>query len=393
MTRVNVLDSVKLLDSVNLLEQWWARLAPPSPAVPVPEAQAPEAQAPEPSSNDRRDSAQQSTPLKDTLLLSVTRDAMACEWEVLLNQHQFPQGAELAMAALDVIDKMENLLSIFRPHSDLSTINRFASQRPIPCSIDTITLLELALHIHQLTEGGFDITAGSLSQVWGFSRRSGRMPTLEEIKAALEVVGTQWIELNLTERKVKLLRDGVTLNPGGIGKGYALDCAAQELASSGVTDFLMHGGLSSVFARGNRQHHATGGGWLVTLKHPWRWQEELGQIRLVNQALATSGSGKQFFHFQGQRYSHIIDPRTGWPAQGMMSATVICPSAAVADALATAMFVLGIEAAKSFCSQHPDVSAVFVYLDPKNSAQRIEAINLSEEQWIPVNSPQTINFS
>ena len=321
---------------------------------------------------------------RDTLLITISRQAMACEWEVLLNQHQYPLGAEEAMRALDLIEQLETLHTVFRTHSDLIAINRFAATRPVAVAHDTLVMLKLARDIHALTEGAFDITAGSLSQTWGFSRRQGRMPTEGEIAKAQQVVGTEFILLDESQSLVALTKPGVTLNPGGIGKGYALDRAAGRLVSSGVFDFMMHGGLSSVVAHGDRRHSETGGGWLVALKHPWRWEQQIGTIRLNNQALATSGSGKQFFHYQGQRYSHIIDPRSGWPAQGMMSTTVICPSAAVADALATALFVMGPDKSRDFCQEHPSVAAVLVFNDPKSGSTVTESHNLSEDQWQPL---------
>jgi FAD:protein FMN transferase len=335
---------------------------------------APESPQPEPVSKS----------IRDTLLLTISRQAMACEWEVLLNQHQYPLGAEEAMRALDLIEKLESLHSVFRTHSDLIAINRFAAVRPVAVAQDTLAMLKLARDIHALTGGAFDITAGSLSQAWGFSRRQGRMPNESEIAKARQVVGTELIVLDESQRQVTLAKPGVTLNPGGIGKGYALDRAAGRLASNGILDFMMHGGLSSVVAQGDRQHSETGGGWLVALKHPWRWEEQIGTIRLSNQALATSGSGKQFFHYQGQRYSHIIDPRSGWPAQGMMSTTVICPSAAVADALATALFVMGPEKSRDFCQQHPSIAAILVFNDSKSGSTVTESHNLTESQWQPV---------
>jgi FAD:protein FMN transferase len=324
------------------------------------------------------------TPGHDTLLLTISRQAMACEWEVLLNQHQYRVGAELAMQALDLVEQLEGLHSVFRTYSDFSAINRFAASRPVAVSQDTLQLLQLARDLHSMTAGAFDITAGILSSVWGFSRRAGRMPNDREIAKALELVGTPLIEIDEAQQQVSLAKAGVQLNPGGVGKGYALDRAGRKLVSAGVLNFMMHGGLSSVVAQGDRQHQETGGGWLVALKHPWRWEEQLGTIRLRNQALGTSGSGKQFFHYQGERYSHIIDPRTGWPAQGMMSTTVICPSAAVADALATALFVMGVEASRNFLQSHPTLGAVLVYADAKSGSTRLETYNIGANDWFPV---------
>lgn len=346
------------------LQQWYQKLAAGVPNGPR------EPSAPTPDTSD-------------TLLLSVARSAMACEFEVLMNQRQHPEGAERAMEALEIISQLENLLSVYKPRSDLSTLNRFGSQRPVPIAHDTLTLLELARDLHKLTAGAFDITAGSLTETWGFSRRQGSVPSEQEVALALAKVGDDYLQWDSLTQTAWLSRDGVRVNPGGIGKGYSLDRAVGKLISSGIDHFMIHGGRSSVAARGNRQHSVTGGGWLVALKHPWRWEETLGTIRLRDQALGTSGSGKQFFHFGGKRYSHIIDPRTGWPAQGMMSVTVICPSGAVADALATAMFVLGPELSRRFCEQHSEIAAILIYIDPRSGRQRLEPCNVSEGMWTP----------
>ncbi len=321
-------------------------------------------------------------PAGDTLLMNVGRSAMACEFEVLLNQYQYRQGVDLAVEALDLVERLEDLLSIYRPRSELSELNRWGGQRPVNLSLDTLRMLCLAGTVHQATQGAFDVTAGTLSEVWGFSRRQGRKPDQDKIDQALQCVGMRHLDVDVHASTAQL-RAGVAVNPGGIGKGYALDRASQRLLSAGVQDFMVHGGLSSVAAYGNRQHHSTGGGWLVSLKHPWRWEQHLGSIRLRNQALATSGSGKQFFHFGGKRYSHIIDPRTGWPAQSMMSATVVCASSAVADAVATALFVMGPAAAQEFCRQHPAIGAILVFQPEQSSQVQIETYNLAEGTWRP----------
>ncbi|MCR9295178.1 MAG: FAD:protein FMN transferase [bacterium] len=317
----------------------------------------------------------------DTLLMTISRPAMACEFEVLLNQHQYPQAADLAIAALDLIADMEALLSVYKPRSDLSTLNRFGGERPIPVAFDTLQLMLLAQAVHDWTAGAFDITAGSLSEVWGFARRKGRKPSEGEIAEALTKVGSKWVQVNAANSQIGFAKPGLHVNPGGIGKGYALDRAARRLHEAGIADFMMHGGLSSIVARGNRQHRHTDGGWQVSLKHPLRWEQTLGTIRLRDRALGTSGSGKQFFHFRGQRYSHIIDPRSGWPAQGMLSATVLYRSAAIADALATALFVMGMEAAREFCERHADVAAILVFQDERSGRQCIESLNVDPDTW------------
>lgn len=324
---------------------------------------------------------------------SIEQSAMACEFEVLLNHGQYPQGLERGRDAMRVIHSLEDQLSVYRPTSDFSTVNRWAHERAVAVRFDVIRLLAVAQEISRATGRAFDITAGELSEVWGFSRRQGRKPADDELQAALQRVGSEFVSLDEGALTVRLERRGVKLNPGGIGKGYALDCMAQQLADSGIEDFLIHGGRSSVAARGDRRHGTRGpsrdeasradtqGGWWIALAHPLRWEEKLGRIRLQNRALGTSGAGKQFFHYQGVRYSHVIDPRTGWPAQGILSATAICRSGTLADALATAFMVMGSEATHQFCTTHPAFSAVLVRSPPGSSRLVIERINLADDDW------------
>lgn len=333
---------------------------------------------------------------------SIEQAAMACEFEVMLNHGQYPQGLEAARDALRIVHALEEQLSVYRPLSDFSSINRFAHSRPISVHYDVARLIALALDVSRATERAFDITAGSLSEVWGFSRRQGRKPDDDQLKAALALVGSDQVQVDLAASSVQLLREGVRLNPGGIGKGYALDRLASNLVEAGLRDFLVHGGRSSVAARGQRfdggvvdvpDPNATdgsaevdsaalgGNGWWIAVAHPLRWEEKLGRVRLRNQALGTSGAGKQFFHYQGVRYSHVIDPRTGWPAQGVLSATAICGSGALADALATAFMVMGTGATREFCQDRPSIGAILVSTQADTSRLEIELVNVSDDDW------------
>ena len=322
-------------------------------------------------------------------LESIEQSAMACEFEVLLNQGQYPQGLEVARDALRVVHALEDELSVYRAASDFSTINRFAHQRAVAARFDVCQLLQVAKEVSRATGRAFDITAGALSQVWGFSRRQGRKPSPEEIQEVLASVDSEAIEINEAARTVQLHRPGVQLNPGGIGKGYALDRVAAGLVAGGLQDFLLHGGRSSVLARGKRwDGESEAAGWWIALAHPLRWEEKLGKVRLVNQALGTSGAGKQFFHYDGVRYSHVIDPRSGWPAQGVLSATAICRSGTLADALATAFMVMGVEETKRFCEEQPMFSAILVSTVPGGSKLVIDCINIAEADWEGVRSKE-----
>jgi thiamine biosynthesis lipoprotein len=212
----------------------------------------------------------------------------------------------------------------------------------VEVSPDVWPLLVRGRELWELTHGAFDLAAGSLVRAWGFLRREGRTPDDTELAAARAAAGMQHVELDPARPRVRFLRPGVEINPGAIGKGWALDRAVSYLSARGVASVLVHGGQSSVLARGTQG--PSGGdrhGWRVGLRHPLRPGRRLATITLDDKALGTSGSGTQFFIDRGRRVGHILDPRTGLPAEGVISATVLAESAADADALATALYVLG----------------------------------------------------
>ncbi len=277
-----------------------------------------------------------------SLMTHVNRRAMATEFAVILPAH-LADAVELVVETLEQLDGIESALTIYREDSEVSRANRLAADEPVELSQATFALLEKAMLWSDRTGGAFDITAGPLIETWGFTRRSGRKPTSEEIAAALELVGYQQIELAVPQQTIRLAKAGMSINLGAIGKGDALDRLAGQLRRRGLTDFLIHGGNSSVIAVGS-QTLGSEMGWAVGIAHPTKPKRRLGGLWLRDMALATSGSGKQFFHHRGRRYGHVIDPRTGYPAGDLLSLTVLMESAADADACATGLFVAGSEA-------------------------------------------------
>ena len=321
--------------------------------------------------------------MTDRYLLRLARRAMACTFEVFLNVGQYPQGTAAAIAALDLVDELEAQLTVYRETSEVSQLNLMASFTDVEVEQRLFELLGQSLRLHRETDGAFDITAGRLSQVWGFTRRAGRMPPEEDLAAAMACVGGEYLQLDPASRSVRFARPGLEINLGSIGKGYALDRCAELLAAEGVHDVLLHGGSSSVLARGSHAAEATEPGWLIGVRNPLRPDRRLGQFRLVDRALATSGSGTQFFQHEGRRFGHILDPRTGWPAEGVYSVSVLAPSASKADALATAFYVMGPAAAEAYCEAHPEVAMVM--LCPGDFAGQIEirTCGLSDHDWQP----------
>ena len=315
-------------------------------------------------------------------LIQVARDAMACEFQVMLNAGQHAHGTEAALDALDLVERLEQQMTVYRTSSEISRLNQRAFHGPVPVERRLFALLEQAQDLHQLTGGAFDITSGGLSKVWGFYRREGRFPTAAELAEALSKVGSQWLLLDPSKTTIAFQREGLEINLGAIGKGYALDRCAELLLERGVNDFLLHGGGSSVLARGTRlDEQTTQAGWSIGLRHPLRYEQRLAEIWLDDRASATSGSGNQFFYFQGRRYGHVIDPRTGYPADKVLSATVLAPDAATADALATAFYVLGVEPAVEICRQRPELAAILIRPTEHRGEVELITLGLEDHQW------------
>ncbi|MBS0207938.1 MAG: FAD:protein FMN transferase [Planctomycetes bacterium] len=331
--------------------------------------------------NESLDGVLDDTGAGDPYLVKLGRRAMACEFELYLNAGQYPQGVEAGINALDLVEQLEAQLTVYRETSEIMHLNRTAHDAPQEVEPQLFALLERAVELWRETGGAYDITAGPLSRVWGFSRRAGAIPEPSALAEALAPVGSQHLELNRETRTLRMNVPRMEINLGSIGKGYALDRSAQWLTAADVNDFLWHGGQSSVLARGCGASSAALGGWLVGLQHPVGPKRRLAEVVLRNRALATSGASVQYFRYQGRRYGHILDPRTGWPAEQVFSATVVAPTAAEADALSTAFYVLGVDAASDYCDRHPEVGALFVYPSPSGSKTELAIIGLEPDEY------------
>jgi thiamine biosynthesis lipoprotein len=288
---------------------------------------------------------------QDANWVRVHRTAMACRFEITLDSRD-ARLVPTARVALNQIDRLEAQLTVFRDTSELVDVNRRAAAEPVAVDDSLFELLARSERISQQTDGAFDITTTPLSRCWGFLRREGRVPTQVEIDTALAHVGMQHVELDHHLTTVRFRRPGLELNLGAIGKGYALDRVGRMLRDAGVYHALFSAGRSSMLAIGGRQR-----GWDVEIVSP-RLASPIARVWLKDAALGTSGAGEQFVLVDGRRYGHVLDPRTGHPAQGVLSASVICSSAADADALSTAFLVAGPALAQRYCDAHPGVLAL-----------------------------------
>lgn len=297
--------------------------------------------------------------------LRVQHRAMACRFEITFDARDacsFPA----ARAALSQIDAIESQLTVFRDTSAIADLNRRAPHESVACDGALFELLTRCAELSQATDGAFDITSTPLSRCWGFLRREGRLPSASEIASGRELVGMQHVRLDPQQPSVRFRKPGVELNLGAVGKGYALDCVATTLRQAQVRHALLSAGRSSLLAIGGRDR-----GWSVDIVSSRRpssasgrpepvegRERRIARVWLRDAALGTSGAGEQFVIVDGQRFGHVLDPRTGWPSDGMLSASVVCARAGDADALSTAFLVGGPALAERYCDRHPGVLAL-----------------------------------
>ena len=293
---------------------------------------------------------------------------MACEFEVCFPAGKCENGTEFALESLDLVESLEGRLSYFRAESEISRINCLAAETPIEVEPALFALLALAMRLFEETGGAYDITSTPLWEAWGFARRAGEIPAKAQLDEVRSSVGGQLVELNPAERTIRFRKPGVKINLGSIGKGYALDVCGEHLLARGMTDFLLHGGQSSVLAVGSPtmetnsplSQRERGVEWEVGLADPRQPGRRLAVVKLRDRALGTSGGQFQSFRHQGRRFGHILDPRSGWPAEGVLSVTVVAPTAALADALSTAFYVLGPQPSLDYCRARPELGVVLV---------------------------------
>ena len=314
--------------------------------------------------------------------------AMACDFEVAVNETD--AAREEPFQVFDLIDEQEEMLSIFKPTSLVSRINTLAAEMEVVLPTHLFNHILLCRQLWEETEGAFDVTASTLWKLWGFAKGAGRIPTQNEINDALKKIGMNHLIFNQERQAVSFDSPGVEINFGGIGKGLALDHAGLYLDDSSLTHYLIHGGMSSAIARGGRcGDQCTGKNekprccWTIGVADPLCPQQRIASISLCDEAVGTGGSGRQFFFYKGKRLSHIIDPQTGYPTTGILSSTVVAPSAAAADALSTAFFVMGADKTEKFAQTHPDCSILLV-LDKNGGKEEIVTFNFKDSHYIPM---------
>ena len=258
--------------------------------------------------------------------------------------------------AIKEISRIEGVISSWDDASETSAINRNAGIRPVKVSKELFLLIERSKAISRLTDGAFDISYASMDRIWKFDGSMKKMPSKEEIKASIAKVGYQNILLDKEKQTVFLKVKGMKIGFGGVGKGYAADKAKQLLISKGVKAGIIN--ASGDMNTWGKQ--PDGKDWTVAITNPLDKHKAFAILPITNGAVVTSGNYEKYVILNGKRYTHIINPKTGYPSSGIRSATVFAPKAELADALATSLFVMGAEVGINRINQIPHVECIII---------------------------------
>lgn len=270
--------------------------------------------------------------------------------------------------AVAEIARIEKLISAWDPNSETSRINKNAGVKPVKVSLELFKLIERAKLISEITDGAFDISYASLDKVWKFDGSMKHMPDEEQIKKSISKVGHEKIILDQKTQTVFLKQKGMKISFGAIGKGYAADKAKELLISKQVIAGLINAG-GDLTTWGTK---ASGEKWLIGIANPLSKDKIFSWLPVVESSVATSGNYEKFVTFEDKRYSHIIDPRTGYPSSGVNSVSIFAKKAEVCDALATAVYIMGKETGLALINQLAETEVIIV--DSQNKIHKSEGI-------------------
>ncbi|NJY63850.1 FAD:protein FMN transferase [Salinimicrobium sp. CDJ15-81-2] len=298
---------------------------------------------------------------------------MGSRFEITVIANNKAEADEYIDLAVAEIVRIEKLISSWDPNSQTSKINLNAGLQPVTVDPELFSLLKRAIKISEITDGAFDISYASMDRIWKFDGSMKEMPSEEEIKASVSKVGFKNILLDEKNSTVFLKNSGMKIGFGAIGKGYAADMAKDVLLSKGVS-----GGIINASGDMNTWgKQPDGREWMVAITNPLNKDRAFALLPLREGAVVTSGDYEKFVQFNGVRYSHIINPKTGYPATGIISVSVFAPKAELADALATSVFVLGKEVGLDRIDQLPQVECIIIEANG----------NISTSKNIKINTP------
>lgn len=281
---------------------------------------------------------------------------MGSSFEITVVANNQSEADNYIDLAINEIRRIEKRISSWDPKSETSAINRNAGIAPVKVSTELFGLIKRAIRISKITDGAFDISYASMDRIWKFDGSMQSMPTETEIKSSVAKVGYKNVVLNEQASTVFLTKKGMKIGFGAVGKGYAADKAKQLLMKKGVKAGIINasGDMNTWGKQPNGKE------WQVAITNPMNKNKAFALLPINEGAVVTSGDYQKFVRFEGKRYAHIIDPRSGYPATGIISVTVFAPAAELADALATSVFVMGIEVGIDRINQLPKVECIIV---------------------------------
>jgi thiamine biosynthesis lipoprotein len=259
-------------------------------------------------------------------------------------------------AAIVEIDRIENLISSWKPNSETSQINTQAGIEPVRISLELFNLIERTIKISDLTNGAFDISFNSLNPIWTFDGREMEAPDSTLIKSSVSKINYKNIILDRQQQTVYLKEKGMKVGFGAIGKGYAANRAKMIMIDHGIKSGLINAG-GDLIAWGKQEN---GDPWKIGIADPAKEKEYIAWLSVSDKSVVTSGNYEKFVIIDGKKYGHIINPRTGFPVEGIQSVTLVSPDAELSDALATSVFVLGVQQGLELVNKLKNVDCLII---------------------------------
>jgi thiamine biosynthesis lipoprotein len=284
------------------------------------------------------------------------RLSMACIYDIVAYGDASSDVPAVLEQALDEVDRIDRLMSHYAPNSPLSQLNREASAGAVVVDRELFDFIARSLDYSRGSAGAFDISVGPLMKAWGFFKGDGRVPADAELRDVMRRVGYRHIVLDPSGHTIRFDAPGVKLDLGGIAKGYAVDRVVALLAQHGIPAALVSAGGSTVYGLGHPPDHAS---WDVKIQDPLDPTKVAFSVGLKNRALSMAGHSAKSFEANGVLYSHIMDPRTGRPVQGVLSVAVTSLTGTDGDALDDALFVMGVDASRKYLKRLSGVEAWF----------------------------------
>lgn len=302
---------------------------------------------------------------KRTLIL------MGSRFDITVVASNEKEGNKYIDSAIFEIARIEKLISSWDVNSETSLINKLSGIKPIKVDKELFDLIERSIAISTLTNGAFDISYASMDRIWNYDGTMREMPSEEKISSSIKKVGYQNIIIDKEAQTVFLKLKGMKIGFGAIGKGYAADKAKALLIEKGVKAGIINAS-GDLNAWGKQ---ANGRDWMVAITNPLNKNKVFSWLPINDSAIVTSGNYEKFISFNGIRYSHIIDPRTGYPSTGIISTSIMTSNAELADAISTSVFVMGVETGLDFINQLKGVDCIII--DEQNKIHTSNNIKLS----------------